>query len=116
MALQRAYDVVITLRAGLNDIESQYGNILTAEDLARLQQAQIQTFTVNNAYHRVEQMQVTKQLITFDLCVYNADVTKLITRKTYQFMPDTSDSAINYHTQCYEYLKTLDEYTDAVDV
>lgn len=36
--------------------------------------------------------------------------------KYYRFVPDVSETSPNFIKQGYEYLKTLDEYSDAIDV
>lgn len=38
-----------------------------------------------------------------------------IENKMHSFVPDSSDSAGNYHKQAYEYLKLLPEYERAID-
>lgn len=68
-------------------------------------------------YARIETINVNKEYSIFTLSVYsNSTTNHLIDQLNYRFVPDTSDNAINYHTQCYEYLKTLPEYADAIDV
>lgn len=39
-----------------------------------------------------------------------------IEQKIYTFTPDVSKEAQNYHIQGYEFLKTLEEFKNAVDV
>lgn len=39
----------------------------------------------------------------------------LLDRVYYSFVPSVTDKATNYHKQGYEYLKTLPEFTDAID-
>lgn len=115
MAIKKSHEIVIHLRTGLIDVSNQYTEVLSEQDLLKLHQSTIQVFSVKNAYHRVEQMQVSKECINFTLAIYNANATKLIESKQYNFAPDTSETALNYHKQCYIYVKSLDEYTDAVD-
>ncbi|MEK4157591.1 hypothetical protein NYE27_21080 [Paenibacillus sp. FSL R10-2779] len=77
--------------------------------------------TLSNAYARIEGMSVTKESIMFGL-VYYADKQAAVSDKSfvafeqYYFVPSVADNAPNYHKQGYEYLKTLPEFVDAVDI
>lgn len=63
----------------------------------------------------------TKNELTIEVKIYiskEAADTSLapINQLFYKFKPDSSDTALNYHKQGYEYLKTLPEYEKALDV
>lgn len=63
----------------------------------------------------------TKNELTIEVKIYiskEAADTALapINQLFYKFTPDSSDAALNYHKQGYEYLKTLLEYQKALDV
>lgn len=45
-----------------------------------------------------------------------SDTNNYIEKRYYNFTPSVLESAPNFIKQAYEYLKTLSEYTDAVDV
>lgn len=60
------------------------------------------------------------EIMSIDVKIYvsaeaYADGQSYIENKMHSFVPDTSDSAVNYHKQAYEYLKSLPEYGKAVD-
>lgn len=75
---------------------------------------------VNNAYIRIDAISGYKEAITISVNSYVSQQTFLngagyLEQKFYTFIPDVSTSAIEILTQGYEYLKTLDEYANAVD-
>ena len=113
MAFILDYPIVITYNSG--DAQNYYSGILSQEDLIELGTAPTKKFVANNAYHRVDKLSVTKERIDFKLGIYTSDLSRLITTKDYNFIPDVSENSINYHTQAYEYAKTLPEFTEAVD-
>ena len=77
--------------------------------------------TVPNCYYKISRLVGNKYGMELYLDVFrnkeNADsnVRKLIT-KMYVFQPDVSESASNIYIQGYDYLKTLDEYKNSIDV
>ncbi|WP_257063424.1 hypothetical protein [Priestia megaterium] len=69
------------------------------------------------AYHEISSYSGTKEKTDFIMSVYdNSEKTNLIDQKSYSFSPDIQEGAANIITQAYNYLKTMDEYKDAVDV
>ncbi|PAD19119.1 hypothetical protein [Shouchella clausii] len=44
------------------------------------------------------------------------DGTSFLKQSNYVFIPDLEDGAPNFIKQGYDYLKTLDEYKDAIDI
>lgn len=70
-----------------------------------------------NAYHAISDISGNKSNIIFWISVYE-DSTRnsRIRNKDYSFTPDVAENAPNIYKQIYEYLKTTDEYSDAVDV
>jgi hypothetical protein len=67
------------------------------------------------AYCRVDKLIEQKTNIAFDLGYYDADAKKRISSKAFVFVHDMADNAKNYRSQAYNYLKTLDEFSNAVD-
>lgn len=90
--------------------------ILDAQ-LNQIEHALNKDFVVPNAYHKIDSIGGDKNQIFITLGIYT-DATnnkKWLTTKTYSFVPDVSDVTDNFIKQGYEYLKTLDEFADAVD-
>lgn len=76
--------------------------------------------TVNNAYIRVDTISGFKGGLDISVNSYVSkevfeDGQGYLEQKIYNFVPDVSDTALNFIKQGYEYLKTLDEYKDTVD-
>jgi len=74
----------------------------------------VQTF--NNCYIKITNLSGNKDLINIQVTVYDTKGGKILNRKNYSFTPSVSDTSKNFIKQGYEYLKTLDEYKDAVDL
>lgn len=74
-----------------------------------------ETSNFSNAYHRIERLDVTKNRIDYKLVIYNENLSSIITEKFHSFIPDVSETALNYHTQCYDNAKSLEEYEGFVD-
>jgi ribosome-associated toxin RatA of RatAB toxin-antitoxin module len=70
------------------------------------------SMTAFNAYWKIEKIQGTKLNINFDISISLND--KLIGSKSYSFAPSMNSD--NFIKQAYEYLKTLPEFADAMDV
>jgi hypothetical protein len=69
-----------------------------------------------NSYSQITHVEGDKNFISFQVFSYD-DINKLniINQKNYAFTPNTTDGSENFIKQGYEYLKTLDEFKDAVD-
>lgn len=90
----------------------------TVRSALNLDYKTIQSISVKNAYIVVQEISGTKEYISFTLNIYK-DSTKvaLIETRRMGFTPDvSSDSTANYHTQIYNYIKTLPEFIGAFDV
>lgn len=75
---------------------------------------------VNNAYHRIDTVSGSKNGITISVNSYTSqpaflDGKPYLEQKIYTFEPDVSPNAVEIWTQCYEFIKSLDEYKRAVD-
>lgn len=76
--------------------------------------------TANNAYIRIDTVSGYKGGLDISL---NSYLTKqgfengmgYLEQKIYHFIPSVDDGSSNFIKQGYEYLKTLPEYSDAVD-
>lgn len=74
-----------------------------------------------NAYHRIENVSGNKSNLAIQVNsyisqqAYNEGVAPL-DAKLYNFVPDTTDTAVNFIKQGYEHLKTLPEFIGAIDV
>lgn len=70
----------------------------------------------DSAYIRVDRIiNGTKDRLFIDVGIYNSDITDKIESQTHNFIPSVQDGSDNYHKQGYDYLKTLPEYSDAID-
>lgn len=76
--------------------------------------------TVENAYIRIDSLAGNKDLLTITVNSYVSqeafqDGKPYLEQKLYSFTPSVEEEAPNFIKQGYEYLKTLEEYQDAVD-
>jgi hypothetical protein len=70
--------------------------------------------TFNNAYVRVECIQATRHWANAEVLIFKATNGDLLERKNYEFMAELEQGQ-NHIKQAYEHLKTLPEFSDAVD-
>jgi hypothetical protein len=74
---------------------------------------------VENAYGKIETVGGGKMGAVIELKFYKdfvASTSKVAVRQDYiNFVPNTDEKASNFIKQGYEYLKTLDDYADAID-
>lgn len=75
-----------------------------------------QTLTFNDAYFKIERVYGNKHSVQIEVTGYdNSERHNEIFQRNYSFIPEVEDGAENFIKQGYEYLKTLDEYADAID-
>lgn len=77
--------------------------------------------SAQNAYVRIDSISGNKSVMSLDVKVYAnqqafSEAREFVDSRVYDFVPAVSDDAINYHKQGYEHLKSLPEYSAAVDV
>lgn len=75
----------------------------------------------NNAYAKIESVNGNKDLLDILVAFYlnqesRTNNKSYIEIKNYLFKPNMSETSENFIKQGYEYLKTLDEYRDAIDL
>ncbi|MER2190617.1 MAG: hypothetical protein ABS951_06615 [Solibacillus sp.] len=71
----------------------------------------------DEAYHQITSITGNKHQIEMQLTTYkNANKDTVLSNKTYLFEPSQADNAARWDKQGYEYLKTTDEFADAIDV
>lgn len=70
----------------------------------------------NNAYHRIAHLTGDKNIITCTLEILDETKKYKLNEETFSFVPSITDDSKNFIKQGYEYLKTLDEYKDAIDL
>lgn len=73
---------------------------------------------IPNAHIAIDKIEGDKNILLISVNIYK-DATKqqLLERKQHNFVPDTSsDDTANFYVQGYGYLKTTDEFADAIDV
>lgn len=76
---------------------------------------------IKDAYFNIGNLSGNQNIIQFTLNAYvdrNAylEGKASIETRTYSFIPDSSDSALNIFRQIYAYAKEIDDYKDAIDV
>ena len=73
--------------------------------------------TFENAYIKITNISGNKELEILTVSIYSDNTqNNLIEIKEYNFIPNVENSAPNFIKQGYEYLKTLDEYKDVIDL
>lgn len=70
---------------------------------------------VENSYIRVCNISGNKYLINFIVEFKENIINDLIYLKEYEFVPSVLENASDFIAQAYDYLKTLEEYKNAVD-
>lgn len=75
-----------------------------------------QTITIPNAYHRIALVEGNKEKVTIQLISYDSTKSHVVESQFYQFIPSQDENAARWDKQGYEYLKTTDEFKDAIDV
>lgn len=76
---------------------------------------------IENAYIRIDTVSGYKGGLDISVNSYISQKAFIngqgyLEQKFYKFIPDVEDTASNFIKQGYEYLKTLEEYKDAVDL
>lgn len=76
-----------------------------------------QPLHIERAYIKVLQISGDKSNVHFEVGVYETeDKNNLVFTKNYNFIPSVQPGSENFIQQAYEYLKTLPEYADAIDI
>lgn len=76
-----------------------------------------QPMSFNQAYIQITHLSGAKDSINLDVTVFdNSGKQNTVDRLNYFFVPDVTDAAKNFYKQGYEYLKSLSEFSGAVDV
>lgn len=75
---------------------------------------------LNNVYVRIDTISGNKSELSIDVKVYvnqehYNNGKACVDSNSYNFTPNVNEDALNYHKQAYLYLKTLDEYANAID-
>lgn len=74
-----------------------------------------ETVMFENAYYKIKNLEGNKNKINIEIGIYEGKGKNLLETKQYNFIPDLSDNSENFIKQGYEYLKSLDEYEQALD-
>lgn len=69
--------------------------------------------TFNEAYIKVETLIGNKSQLRIDVSVHKKQNEQVVDRKNYFFTPDLDGK--NFVAQAYDHLKTLEEFSNAVD-
>lgn len=112
MALQMDYQVTVKMYN-----QRAITDVTFLERFPELQDASVNTINVKNAYLAIVNVTGDKNKVTFIVNVYDsADKELIVDTQRYNFVPSQDDNAQRWDKQAYEFLKTLDEYKDAIDV
>jgi len=104
MALQKT----MAFKAVLNTVLTDYMKTVSEEEI---------TYKIIDCYIRVGIIEGDKDSLIFSVDFYGNQLdTKPKITKRYQFKPSIEDTAPNFIKQAYEYLKTLDDFFDAIDI
>ncbi|MCB5235517.1 hypothetical protein [Niallia circulans] len=76
---------------------------------------------ITNAYITIGRLEEQNKYITIYVETFLDQAAYLegkpyVSRKSYNFDADVSENSLNYRKQGYEFMKTMDEYGDAIDV
>lgn len=71
--------------------------------------------TLSDTYCRVVRVIGDKVTMHFNVEVLNSAKDRLYMERSYSFAPSVADDSDNFIKQAYEHLKTLNEFTGAVD-
>lgn len=77
--------------------------------------------SLNGAYIRIDSVSGSKNSLVISANAYTSKESFLqgneyLKNNIYQFIPSVEDNSENFIKQGYEYLKSLEEYKDAIDV
>lgn len=105
MALMK--DVVLPPGTNLADYYQEAGFEIVSKN---------EEFLANNMYIKIERISGTKDEQELTVTFKKHRESEVIISKKYNFAPSLEDDAGNLFKQGYEYLKTLPEFTGAVDI
>jgi len=103
MALQK--DIIISANTNLSGVYTDFNYCTKNKEI-----------TLPKAYIKIDGLNGTKELINLSIGIYTSKDGNKIVSYNQAFKPDITDAAKNFIKQGYEYLKTLDEYKDAMDL
>lgn len=93
----------------------KYLNILTTDQITEIGTPIKKTFEFKNSYARIGTFEGDKESIRFRVDFYdNQEKENLIESRNYIIEP-ILESEDNFIKQCYEYLKTLPEFENAIN-
>ncbi|AVK50679.1 hypothetical protein AXY43_23150 [Clostridium sp. MF28] len=110
MALSKNVDVNIYYNSYDDNI-----NVLTKIDSSVISVI-TKIVTVNSAYIKILNQNGDKNNLVLNVGIYDKKDGTLLKQECYSFIPDVSSTSKNFIQQGYEYLKTLEEYKDVVDL
>lgn len=116
-----ALNTKIYYNAPIYDLYIDYESIskfLTQEQLLEIEDIKKtinKKFLIEGCYCRIEQLVGGKDNIEFKLYIYDTNIENLIEVRTYTFIPSVMDNSDNFIKQGYQYLKTLPEFSNALD-
>jgi hypothetical protein len=116
MALLFGYKFKISYGLGkMNSLET-YRNVLTDVQMEELIASAEKEFIISNAYYKITNINGNGDNLSIEISVYR-DESKVncISKMNYEFIPELN-SPYNFLKQGYKYLKTLPEFSEAIDV
>ena len=112
MALSKTYELKLQYENNRVMYDNDYlKNISGIEPIIE------KTFIIESTYIVVSRFEGNKERLTFYISIYDNSLKEnLITSTPYEFVPSVEDEAGNFIKQAYEYLKTLPEFENAIDI
>lgn len=116
MALKKDFNLKLGYKTEIDDLKNYLVNILSEEQMTSAELPVEKEFVIPDVYCRIDVMNGSKERLTIKVDTYK-DSSKviLIKSESYSFVPDVTEGAENFVKQGYEYLKTLPEFSGAVD-
>lgn len=76
-----------------------------------------ETLVFSEAYYQISGIRGSKERLNVSVLIYK-DSSKSITlgNLSFSFVPSNEDDSLRWDKQAYEYIKTLDEFSEAIDV
>lgn len=109
MALQKNYNFTI-----------EFNNFNINEKLMKkigVENSIKQSKEIKDAYYKIDNIEGGKEKLTIFVNIYIDNSKEIfLGSKSYTFIPSVEDNALNFIKQGYEYLKTLEEYKNAIDL
>lgn len=111
MALSITKNIILSYANSFNNLVALQKIDNTVSDIVN------KTITVENIYAKITKIEGNNESVKITMSFFNKKDGDIIDSSiAYTFVPNVSDGATNFIKQGYEYLKTLSEYSEAIDL